>query len=240
MRIRLSLCTACFFLTSIPLCADEPFSLVPAPTPAKAPASLRLADIEDHSLAGKTVIAVPAESTACDTTCPQGATRGKWIQCLAFRLRDSHWGYSEYFCERPFGSFLEAHMQTQIQHGLAQQMVLFRYDFVNQQGREGVELNPRGRQQLTKLAEVHQWTGLPLVIEQSLANPRLDAARRQAVLVALETMGAAIDPRMVQIGKPAAFGVSGEESSLIYPNQLQQTGDRGRSRIGTSLRSAGR
>jgi hypothetical protein len=85
--------------------------------------------------------------------------------------------------------------------------------------------------QLKKFAEILQNTCLPLTIEPSIENTNLDVARREFVLDALARLGMPLNPEMVIVDKPRAFGLSGEESEVIYPNQILQTQDGGRSRI---------
>ena len=237
MCIRQGLCIACLILPCISLWADEPSlpppEVVPAEPEARQPVRFRVADVQVESQQVETLEEIPAEMPGRGRCCPPGASRAGCWDRMAFWLRDSHWGYCEFFSERPFGTLVNAHMQTQAWNGLADQTVLYRYDFVNEQGRDRARLNPRGQQQLKKFANVQRTTGLPLVIEQTLESPGLDDARRQSVLAALGQLGAPVIPELVVVGKPNAFGVSAEEGELIYPNQLLQTQERGRQRIST-------
>jgi hypothetical protein len=170
-------------------------------------------------------------SGPCSVGGPMGPLGRLWHHCLKPCLQDSHWGYAEYFCERPFGTLLRAHQQTQIFNGLTDQMVLYHYDFRDGPGTK-TELNYRGLQQLSKLVEVAQQTGLPLVIEKTDNNSSLDKSRRQAVLTKLEQLQIPYASEMVVVAEIPAAGLNGEESSLIYQNLIQQTRDRGGS-LGT-------
>jgi hypothetical protein len=165
--------------------------------------------------------------------CPEPS----WRQRLACGYRDSLWGYPELFCERPFGSIVNAHVQNQVFAGWADQMVLYRYDFVDERGLPGVSLNTRGRDQLAKLTEIQERTGLTLTIERSVGNPGLDQARRRFVL---GTLGLPEDSQMVVVGKPRAFGLSGNEGILLYQNRLDQTQNRGMQRLSRGLTIPGR
>ena len=155
-------------------------------------------------------------------------------------LVDTHWGYDQYFHERPFGSFLNERLQTQITQGAIDQLVLYQYDFEENSPR----LRPRGEQQLRTIAARMECLGQPLVIEatQNPARPGLDEARRDFVIRKLEiAMGVPADiaPNLVRVGTPNAFGLARggvvgmrSEPEMIWQNQLRNTEQQGRVSIG--------
>jgi hypothetical protein len=142
-------------------------------------------------------------------------------------LRDSHWGYAEYFHERPFGTLVREPLQVQISNGLARQMVLYRYDFLDGPGLASAQLNARGREQLRKLARMSLDMGFPITIEPTGDDAQMDNARRHAVLSELELQGIVPSPGMVVVAKPRAFGLGGKEAEVMFLNQMEMTQERG-------------
>ena len=141
------------------------------------------------------------------------------------RAQCSHWGYPEEFCERPFGDYVRSHFHTQIANGLADQMVLYQYDFYDSDGDEATMLNPRG---LIQVGKVGGLAGLLydqffVVIVEPTGNPELDIARRLHVLEKLAELGAPVAAEQVVTARPAGLGLEGIEAYEIYRNQLQQT-----------------
>lgn len=134
----------------------------------------------------------------------------------------------------PFGYCVFGALDAQITSGLAAQLVLYRYDF-NNPPTEGAaksidpaNLNPRGRQQLMKVADLLNRLPMPPVVIEASENPQIDQARRQRVIAALtEVMGTPVPNEWVVVDEPAANPLSGEEATLIHQNLLQQTELRG-------------
>jgi hypothetical protein len=148
-------------------------------------------------------------------------------------LQASHWGYPSEFCERPFGSYLRSAMASQVENGLAVQMVLYRFDFVAPNGAPGVELNRAGRARLEKVAGLTSIMPCPLVIEVDETDPALNAARRAHVLNLLRTVEPSFPDERVVVARPAARGLAGDEALLIQQNLMLQT------QLGASVGGAG-
>lgn len=139
-------------------------------------------------------------------------------------LQAGHWGYADQFCERPHGSYARYYMQTQTWNGLADSLVLYRYDF---EGLRAIDLSPRGRYQLKKIATAAIPAGLPIVIQPSGISNTLDQKRQEQVLLQLQQLGFAPDAAVVQIAHPQAPGLDGPEAQAIWNNQLGQTTSQG-------------
>jgi hypothetical protein len=135
--------------------------------------------------------------------------------------------HPRYYFERPFGTYFRSAMNQQICNGIADQMVLYHYDF--RDGEQAAELTLRGKYQLTKFATRLLSCGYPILIQDTPANPALADTRRQSVLTAL----ADLDPALanveasVVIGRPRPPGLRGVEAQIIDDNNLQQTEARG-------------
>jgi hypothetical protein len=118
----------------------------------------------------------------------------------------------------PLGLSVHSHARTMVANGQAALMVLYQYDFVDGQP----HLNHRGYDQLVKIAGLLATHPAPLVIERTPWQPGLAEARRLAVLNELARNACPIPPERVVIGKPAANGLSGTESDIIYRNLLNR------------------
>lgn len=148
---------------------------------------------------------------------------------LRGRIRQHHMHYFGYDPEawvRPFGDATLDHLEKQVANGVAARMTLYGYDFAMASKGE-VKLNPAGWQQLAKIADLAQRSEFPIVIEATPGNKNGEQRRREAVLNALRAMGSEVAADRVVVAQPAARGVSGEESIIIYNNLLQQTQARG-------------
>jgi len=156
-----------------------------------------------------------------------GLLRRWWLYRAKPHLQATHWGYPEYFHERPFGTLVREHLQRQALNGVTDQLVLYRYDFSDGPGMAAAQLNARGRDQVRKLANMSKETGHPITIERTRDNARMDRARRQAVLRELERQGVAASPEMVVVGTPRAFGMGGDDAIRIYANRMDQTQTQG-------------
>jgi hypothetical protein len=148
--------------------------------------------------------------------------------CLRDRIRASHQAHHpRYYFERPFGTYVRDAASQQIYNGLADQMVLYHYDFRN--GEQGTELSLRGKYQLTKFANRLFRCGFPIVIQETPENPTVADARRQNVIDELKLL----DPEFnladssVVVGRPRVPGLRGLEGQIIDDNNLQQTQARG-------------
>jgi hypothetical protein len=162
-------------------------------------------------------------------------------------MQDSHWGYCQYFHERPFGSLYHAHMQMQIANAALEKMVLYEYDFFDGTDAPAQRLNPRGRDQLRMIVQRMETTGCPLTIERT-RDSALDEARRQNVLRRLrDELGYPASDASVVVGKPTALGLlrggaMGQlsEPEANYYNLLQQSLRQGNVRLRTGSSSIGR
>jgi hypothetical protein len=154
-----------------------------------------------------------------------GPLHTRWITTTKPHLQATHWGYPEYFEERPFGSYTIQAEQMQVVNGLRDQQVLYNYDFLS--GERADTLSPRGHYQLQKIMRRMECAPVPIVVQTNVDNPELDEARRQNVLAALRDAGMTVVPEMVVVDRPPVPGLNGFEGVLIYNNLLGQTQDRG-------------
>jgi hypothetical protein len=157
-----------------------------------------------------------------------GPLHRRWITHTKPHLQASHWGYPEYFVERPYGSYVIQAEQMQIVNGLRDQQVLYNYDFTTDE--ESPRLTPRGEYQLDKIVQRMQIAPCPIIIQISDVNnpnPELDEERRQSVLEELRKRGVPAADDMVVVGRPPVPGLQGIEAGLIYNNLLGQTEARG-------------
>jgi len=146
---------------------------------------------------------------------------------LAYKLESCRWrrlqarflGYPEEYAPRPLGAALYDHGRAMAAHGAAARLVLFHYDFV-----EGTsQLNPRGRDQLVKIAAELAVSPYPLIIERTPEDPALAVARRSAVLAELDGGPMPVPSGRVLVGLPAANGLSGADAQIIAANALNRT-----------------
>ena len=146
-----------------------------------------------------------------------------WAETKAC-LQESHWGYPEYFEERPFGTLVDAHMTKQVANGAAARMVLYRYDF-----HEGIlgdvrTLNPHGQRRLRRIAQLMRCCDkCPLIIEPSGGRRDLDESRRHHVLEQLANMNSVTSDEMVVVRTPQSAGLRGDEAIAIGDNLIRQT-----------------
>jgi hypothetical protein len=154
--------------------------------------------------------------------CPTGPI-GRWYHCRAKpALQESHWGYPEQFCIRPFGSYMRAAVVAQVQNGIAAQLALYQMDFVTPDGLPGVQLNAKGLRRLEKISELIPLSLCPLVIEVNEVDPTLNAARRAHVIALLEQSFGEFPDERVVVGRPTARGLTAPEAIMIQENVLLQ------------------
>lgn len=137
----------------------------------------------------------------CDQPTTMFGPTSRWNMITKPRLQESHWGYCDQFCRRPFGQAVAGHFHHQIVNGLAQQMMLFEYDFLETAGRPSEQLNDRGLYQLEKIAQRYQQGLGPIVIATS-GTRGLDQARKQWVEGELKKLGVSFAPEHVLV-RPA-------------------------------------
>ncbi len=114
----------------------------------------------------------------------------------------SCWGLPEEFIPQPLGGSLYANCNVQVANGIAAQLMLYHYDFVD--GTD--QLNLKGRDRLQQLAGLLCASPAPLIIERTPYAPGLDQARRLAVLNALGQGPVPVPADRVVIGPPLARG----------------------------------
>jgi len=147
----------------------------------------------------------------------------RWHSHIKPCLQATHWGYPEYFEERPFGTLVCRHMGTQIANGRADRLVLYHYDFGDGILQDPSELNAHGDWRLCRMAAALQDDVCPIVIECTPGGAELDAARRSHVLAALRNRGLDVPEESVVVGTPPARGMSGDEAYEIYQGLLMRT-----------------
>ena len=121
-----------------------------------------------------------------------GRLQRRWVTHTKPWLQATHWGYPEYFDERPFGTDVLQAEQMQIVNGLRDQQVLYDYDFLT--GDQSDTLSPRGEYQLRKIIKRMEIVPTPIIIQTAITDPKLDEARRQHVLDALQVGRCPCDP----------------------------------------------
>lgn len=149
----------------------------------------------------------------------------KWTHYWKPELQESHWGYPEEFCEKPLGYFIYAHNRTMVANGEAARMMLYHYDFVQNEP----ELSSRGQQQLAKIAYMLPRNYFPLAIQSTPDNPGLAERRRQYVLELLAAAEFPIPPERVVVTGPISYGRQGYEAepSQALMLQILTNGDTG-------------
>lgn len=125
------------------------------------------------------------------------------------------------FFDHPFGSYLSAHVNTQILNGVAARMTLYRYDFCDEDSACPASLSPQGKERLSRISSLFLCHGFPIVVEPTPGRPQLDEARRASVVEALRELGLPATPGMVLVRQPEAAGLAGEEAEQIYYRMLQ-------------------
>ncbi len=151
---------------------------------------------------------------ACPS-CRRGRV-GRVKACLQW----SHWGYANWFCEKPLGACLYAHVNTQIGNAMTARTVLYRYDFHDGILSDASRLNQLGRKRLKEMVWMLQNNVYPIVIEHTPEKPGLAAARRSHVLASLDRLNFPVPQDWVVVGDPEAYGLSGEEAFLTYEKML--------------------
>ncbi len=98
-------------------------------------------------------------------------------------------------------------------------LVLYHYDFVEGSS----ELNPRGGDQLAKVAAQLAVSPFPLIVERTPDDPALAESRRYAVLARLARGPCPVPSDRVLVGVPKAHGLSGTDAQVIAGNALGRT-----------------
>jgi hypothetical protein len=152
----------------------------------------------------------------CNVIQRRSALSRWWHYRAKPHMQYSHWGYPEFFAERPLGSSVRAHECTQIAVGIRERLVLYRYDFHE----DSTMLNRQGQQRLNDLAAAFPyWAPDRLVIEATPDDPLLAIARRNHVMHLLEVSDVSA---RVEVDEPRNRMVQGEEAILIHQHFLRQ------------------
>lgn len=144
---------------------------------------------------------------------------------LRDRLHHLHHLHHPRYVERPFGSFTGNVLHMQAMRGLADQNMLYDYDFGY--GDNTATLTNRGAYQLRKFAMISLRFGVTIAIETKLGEPALDEQRRQSVLAALKQIEPSATEDWVVVGIANPAGLRGEEAILIDNTLLRQVESRG-------------
>lgn len=168
--------------------------------------------------------------TACGSSRrgPQGPGLGtrlkyKYDNYWKYSLQESHWGYPEEFCEKPFGYWVYAHARTQVANGEAARMVLHHMDFEQCSD----ELTVRGRQQLAKIAYMLPRNFFPIVIEHTPYDPTLAVRRRARVLEVLQAGNFPVPAERIVVAPNVGLGRNGieaEPQNALMGTILEQGG----------------
>ena len=161
----------------------------------------------------------------------------RWQHYWKPGLQEHHWGYPEEFCEKPLRFFVYSHMKTQVANGEAARMSLYHYDFVQGEAR----LNPRGYEQLAKIAMMLPQNYFPVIIEHSHDNPELAESRRKLVLDYLQKRGFPVPDQRIVVTTPIPRGYHSFEGQIVSETLVQGITTQGISTgyISTNLSSAG-
>ncbi len=120
--------------------------------------------------------------------------------------------------DRPFplGAVTDAHWETQQTNAEAADFLMYDHEFKG----DTVELTPGAKRHLEQMALRLEHVPFPIVIEQSQHNaePRLDRARRHAVIEHLARMGLPNVENRIVVAPAFAEGFTAIEGSRAYQN----------------------
>ncbi len=153
----------------------------------------------------------------CQNTCVCGDKKAQRKAALQYK----YWGYPELFCERPHGSLIRAHLDAQIERGIAGQMIVYKYDFFDIDHPRANALKPAGFRSVSRIIDFAAVSPTPIMIE-STGDNALDAGRRLTVINALTQMSFPVaEDQVITIARDP-FGISGDEAELSYGAMLQR------------------
>lgn len=120
---------------------------------------------------------------------------------------------------RPFGTAVQAHVATQVLNGFAARMVLYHYDFLDPAAGDTSQLSLSGQRRLQEIIRISPPSNpFPIVVESTLGNARLDAARQAHVIEMLARSNVSL---AVIVGIPPT-GRRADEALKIHENLLRQ------------------
>jgi hypothetical protein len=132
----------------------------------------------------------------------------RWFHHTAATLQDKMIGYPENFIEPPLGHYVKENMSMQVAKADPHRFTLYRTDFLPGTDR----FSPVGAYRFNLMySRVGGWLG-PVIVEWTPDEPGLAEARRQAVLVTMQTAGRPIVPERVVIGPSPYPGGMGTEA----------------------------
>jgi len=129
--------------------------------------------------------------------------------------------------DRPFplGQVTDSHWDTQMANAQASSFIFYDHEFIG----ESTKLNVLGQKHLVQVAIRLRHVPFPVVVEETPnhKNPRLDAARRQAVLDRFAELGLHdLDARVV-IAPAITEGLRGAEAEQVYEGSGHSIGNYG-------------
>jgi len=171
---------------------------------------------------------LPAESLTVHNRGPRSAAHGRWplaaACCLLLLASGCVWEQLRsppYDRPFPLGQVTDSHWETQQTNAEASDFVFYDHEFEGSTTR----LTPAGKKHLLEVALRLDHVPFPVVVEQTVdnKNPKLDAARRQAIVELLVKLGIEqqyVDPRVV-VAPAIAPGLSAIEGEAAYYSTIQ-------------------
>ena len=118
-------------------------------------------------------------------------------------------------CDIRFGSSVNAILQVQRNRGTAASTVLYHFDF-----NADATLNRGGTRRLARIADSLQYHPYPIIIQSVASGAAHNAARKKAVLKALEKHSFPVPDQRVVIGQPPARGLHGLDAEIVHEQML--------------------
>jgi hypothetical protein len=175
--------------------------------------------------------AVAASNPLCETPIcwePDGYRgSGCWHEHVKPCLQRSHWGYCNYFAERPFGDATLLMLSAQVNCGSEDMLMLYHYDFYPPHSQQEAQLTTRGRYQLSKMVWRLQITPVPITIQLLEGEHELNQRRLEQVVEVLTLYGVDHPDEFVTLGRQK-HGVLAPEALVTSDNLLQSIELRGR------------
>lgn len=129
--------------------------------------------------------------------------------------------------DRPFplGQVTDAHWDTQMTNAQASSFIFYDHEFIG----DSAKLNVLGQRHLVQVAIRLRHVPFPVVVEETPnhQNPKLDAARRQAILERLAELGLCNLEARVVIAPAITEGLLGAEAEQVYQGSGHTIGNYG-------------
>jgi len=127
--------------------------------------------------------------------------------------------------DRPFplGQVTDSHWDTQQTNAEASDFIFYDHEFTG----DTTELTPVAKKHLLEVALRLDHVPFPVVVEQTAnnKNPKLDAARRQAIVDKLTQLGVACVDQRVVVAPAIAEGITAIEGEAAYYMTIQSGGE---------------